>query len=495
VNATEHGEESVEDVVWREAAADGKFDLVVDLNFRMDTSALYSDVVLPAASWYEKDDLNTTDLHSFIHPLQAAVPPCWESKTDWQIFRELAWHTQQLAQRSMPEPVQDIVLTPLAHDTPGEIAQPKVRDWAKGECEPVPGKTMANVAVVTRDYTNLYNQFVSLGPKFRAGLGHHGTRYAVEDLYDAYAGVRPTESWNGATYPSLREDRWVCEAILHFAPESNGELAWRAFKSESEKTGRDHSHLAAGTREVRYTFDDIVRQPRRILTSPFWTGVTKNGRAYAGFVQNVEELIPWRTLTGRQHFYLDHEVYRAFGEHVPTFKPRPDQETIGDLENTDVDHRSIVLNYLTPHGKWHIHSTYGDTLRMETLSRGIEPFWMNERDAGLLGIRDNDWVEIRNDHGIVITRACVSSRIPRGMCFIYHATDRTVGVPLTSERAPDGARRRGGGHNSLTRARLKPVFMIGGYAQFSYAFNYWGPPGINRDTWVVVRKREGVPEW
>jgi nitrate reductase alpha subunit len=58
-------------------------DLVVDLNFRMDTSALYSDIVLPAASWYEKADLNSTDLHSFIHPLSAAVPPCWESRSDW----------------------------------------------------------------------------------------------------------------------------------------------------------------------------------------------------------------------------------------------------------------------------------------------------------------------------------------------------------------------------------------------------------------------------
>ena len=61
-------------------------DLVVDLNFRMDTSALYSDIILPAASWYEKNDLNTTDLHSFIHPLGQAVPPCWESKTDWKLF-------------------------------------------------------------------------------------------------------------------------------------------------------------------------------------------------------------------------------------------------------------------------------------------------------------------------------------------------------------------------------------------------------------------------
>ncbi len=38
-----------------------KLDLIVDINYRMDTTALYSDVVLPAASYYEKVDLNTTD--------------------------------------------------------------------------------------------------------------------------------------------------------------------------------------------------------------------------------------------------------------------------------------------------------------------------------------------------------------------------------------------------------------------------------------------------
>ena len=100
--AEEMAKGSVEDVVWRDAAPQGKMDLVVDLNFRMDTSALYSDVVLPAASWYEKNDLNTTDLHSYIHPLGAAVPPCWESKTDWDIFRSLAEKTSELAQHHFP---------------------------------------------------------------------------------------------------------------------------------------------------------------------------------------------------------------------------------------------------------------------------------------------------------------------------------------------------------------------------------------------------------
>lgn len=487
----EMGRDSVEDVVWRDQAPKGKIDLVVDLNFRMDTSALYSDIVLPAATYYEKDDLNSTDMHSFIHPLQAAVPPCWESKSDWVIFREIAQHTSELAARQMPTPIKDVVVTPLLHDTPAELAQPTVRDWARGECEPIPGKTMPNISFVNRDYTKIYSKFISLGRNIRdKGLGVHGTHYDVDDLYDEYLRTSPQEGWGGTRYPSLREDRWACEAILAFAAETNGECAYRAFEAESKKTGIDHTHLAVGTRSVRMTFHDLTVQPRRSLTTPYWTGIINDGRAYSSFCQNVEERIPWRTLSGRQHLYLDHEVYRAFGEHLPTYKPRIEAAKLDDLVHTEGGAGTLRLNYLTPHGKWHIHSTYGDTLRMETLSRGVEPVWLNDRDAGLAGIRDNDWVEVLNDHGVVATRACVSARIPRGLCFIYHATERTVGVP----KSPTRKGRRAGGHNSLTRVRLKPLFMIGGYAQFTFAFNYWGPPGVNRDTFVLV-KRLDKPTW
>lgn len=488
--AQEAAKDEVEDVVWHDKVELGKMDLIVDVNFRMDTSALYSDIVLPAASWYEKDDLNSTDMHSFIHPLQEAVPPCWESKSDWKIFGGIAQTTSKLAQRYLPTPLKDVVISPLMHDTPAEIAQPTVKDWAKGECELIPGKTMGNIKVIERDYTKVYQKFISLGPNFRNnGLGLHGVTYPVDDLYDEYLENHPVETWDGKRYPSLKDDRSVCEAILHFAAETNGELAYRAYVAEAKLTGIDHSHAAESTRAVRMRFSDLCAQPRRVLTTPFWTGVTRGERTYSAFCQNVEDRVPWRTLTGRQHLYLDHEVYRAFGEHMPTFKPRAELRQTRDLDCTKPEYGALVLNYITPHGKWHIHSTFGDNLRMETLSRGIEPFWMNDEDAGLLGIGDNDWVEVMNDHGVVVTRACVSARLPRGICFIYHATERTVGVPKSKTR-----QKRGGAHNSLTRARLKPVFMIGGYGQFSYGFNYWGPPGVNRDTFVVVKRIE-KPEW
>ena len=49
--------------------------------------------------------------------------------------------------------------------------------------------------------------------------------------------------------------------------------------------------------------------------------------------------------------------------------------------------------------------------------------------------------------------------------------------------------RRGGIHNSLTRILVKPTHLIGGYAQLSFAFNYLGPTGNQRDEVTVIRRR------
>jgi nitrate reductase alpha subunit len=489
--AEERAAEFVKEIVADSEAPEGKFDLIVDLNFRMDTSALYSDIVLPAATFYEKADLNSTDMHSFIHPLSEAVPPCWEARSDWEIFRTLAKKVSELARTHLPQPVADIVASPLAHDTSDELAQPQIRDWSKGECEPVPGKTMAHLTVVERDYPNLYNKFISLGPLVRRnGMGAHGVKYPIDDFYDEIVEKRthPLVEWNGQRYPSLKRAEEAADMILHLAPETNGELAYRAYQGMEKKVGLPLTDLAEKSRNARATYKDLQAQPRRLHNSPVWSGLIEDGRAYSAFTYNVERLVPWRTLTGRQQFYLDHEGYIAYGENLPTYKPVPAPAQYGDLTRSVEEGKGLALNFLTPHGKWHIHSTYGDNHRMMTLSRGIEPLWMNDRDAEGLGIVDNDWVEVFNDNGVVCTRAVVSARIPRGICIQYHSPERTLGVP----KSPLRGNRRAGGHNSLTRIRLKPLLMVGGYGQFTYHFNYWGPTGVNRDTFVLVRKLNKV---
>ncbi|MCP4958689.1 MAG: nitrate reductase subunit alpha [Actinomycetia bacterium] len=488
--AAEPDDHGVAEVNVRPDAPIGKMDLVVDLNFRMDTSALYSDIVLPAATWYEKDDLNSTDMHTFINPMQAAVPPAWESKGDWDIFTTLAAKVSQMAAGHLDGTVHDVVMQPLSHDSPDEIAQTHVADWRAGECEAIPGVTMPRFKVVGRDYTKLYERMTSLGGGVRAnGVAAHGLRMQVEDFYDELARRQPDErsrDEEGPLRPTLAKARDVAEAILALDPASNGEIAHRAFEAEEAKTGQSLSHLGAGQRDTRITFDDLVSQPRRVMVTPTWSGLIGKGRPYSPFTLNVEQLVPWRTLTGRQHFYLDHEMYIEWGEHMPVYKPRPDHAMLSETEQTLAEGQAgHLFNYITPHGKWSIHSTYGDNERMMTLSRGGYPIWINTKDAVELGIADNDWVELFNDNGVFIQRCTTSARIPRGAVFVYHATERTVGVPLSERR---GA--RAGMNNSLTRARLKPVLMSGGYGQFTYAFNYWGPTGVNRDTFVYVRRLE-----
>jgi len=484
-------DDHTKELKWHEVAPKGKMDLVVDLNFRMETSALYSDIVLPAASWYEKADLNSTDLHSFIHPLSAAVAPVWESKSDWNIFKDLAKATSELAKKYMPETQVDVMMSPLAHDSKDEITQPRLKDWYKGECEAIPGQTMHKLSVIRRDYTKLYDNYITLGEGVRnGGLGGHGNHYLCTEEYDEMLKSKhfPKETIGGKTYPSLKEDVSVCNTILHLSTLTNGELAVRAYKNMEKKTGLPLAHLAEGSRDVRMTYANLQESPKRYGNSPLWSGLMNNGRAYCAFTYNIDTLVPFRTLTGRQHFYLDHDMYIAYGEHLPTYKPSPSPEAHGDLKETLKAGKALVLNAITPHGKWHIHSTYGDNLRMMTLHRGCEPVWISEQDAETLGIKDNDWCDVHNDHGTFCTRAVVSSRIPKGVCIVYHATDRTLNIP----KSPVRGGKRGGGLNSFTRVHLKPNYLCGGYGQFSYHFNYWGPIACNRDTHVTIKKMDKV---
>jgi len=487
--ADEVADQFVKDIKFRSESPKGKMDLIVNLNFRMDTSALYSDIILPSASWYEKTDLNSTDMHSFIHPLSQAIAPVWESKSDWVIFRDIAKATSELAKTHFSEPIRDLVNIPISHDSPGETSQSEIKDWTKGECEAIPGKTMHNMVVVDRDYTKIYEKFISLGPNIRNGLGAHGNGFQCSDFYDQMLEDKDhLQEVDGKKYPSLYEDEEAADAVLHLSSLTNGVLSQRAYEGAEKRTGIQLTDISEGSQDVHMCYKDLQAKPHRYNQSPVWSGLMNDKRAYSAFTYNVERLIPWRTLTGRQHFYLDHEGYIKFGEHLPTYKPSPRPEAYGELRKTKATGRAKMLNVLTPHGKWHMHSTYGDTLRMLTLSRGMEPCWLSIEDANELGIKDNDWVEVFNDNGVYSTRACVSARIPKGVCFVYHAVERTYSAPKSQVRG----RKRSGNNNSFTRVHLKPNLMVGGYGQFTYHFNYWGPVGVNRDTFVIVQKMDKV---
>ncbi|MFO1116005.1 MAG: nitrate reductase subunit alpha [Beijerinckiaceae bacterium] len=489
----EEGREKPQDVVWRDAAPEGKLDLLVTLDFRMSTTCVYSDIVLPTATWYEKDDLNTSDMHPFIHPLTAAIDPVWESRTDWEIYKGIAKAFSKVA----PEVLgveYDTVLTPIMHDTPAEIAQPlDVKDWKKGEIEPIPGKTMPAVTVVERDYPNLYKRFTSLGPLMdKLGNGGKGMAWDTKHEVEFLKALNGAVTEEGPTKGLAKIDTAIdaAEVILSLAPETNGEVAVKAWDSLGGFTGRDHTHLAETKEDEKIRFRDVVAQPRKIISSPIWSGLESEKVCYNAGYTNVHELIPWRTLTGRQQLYQDHLWMRAFGEGLCVYRPPVDMRTIKPVIDTHGNGETqIVLNFITPHQKWGIHSTYSDNLLMQTLSRGGPIVWISENDARKAGLKDNDWIEAYNTNGALVARAVVSQRVKDGMCMMYHAQEKIVNMPGSETTG-----RRGGIHNSVTRAVLKPTHMIGGYAQQSYGFNYYGTIGTNRDEFVIVRKLKKI-DW
>jgi len=482
-----------EEVAWRDPVPEGKLDLVVTLDFRMSTSCLYSDVVLPTATWYEKNDLNTSDMHPFIHPLSAAVDPAWETRSDWEIYKAIAQRFSELAPGHL-DVEQDVVLTPIMHDTAGELAQPlEVRDWKKGECDLVPGVTAPQITVVERDYPATFRRYTALGPLLdKLGNGGKGIAWNTEDEVKGLARLNYTVTEEGPTRgrPRIDTDIDAAEVILSLAPETNGEVAVKAWDALSRVTGRPHRHLAETREDEKIRFRDIQAQPRKIISSPTWSGIESEHVSYTAGYTNLNELIPWRTLTGRQQFYQDHPWMRDFGEALALYRPPIDTRTVAPLLGRRGNgERELVLNFITPHQKWGIHSTYTDNLLMLTLSRGGPIVWISETDAQEAGITDNDWIELYNLNGAITARAVVSQRINRGMCLMYHAQEKIVNVPGSEITG-----RRGGIHNSVTRTVVKPTHMIGGYAQLAYGFNYYGTVGSNRDEFVILRKMAKV-DW
>ena len=482
------------DVVWADKAAEGRLDLLMTIDFRMTSSTIFSDVVLPAATWYEKHDLSTTDMHPFVHSFNPAIAPPWQTKSDWEAWKTIAKRFSELAVDHLGTR-KDVIAKPLWHDTPEAMATEHgvVKDWKLGECEPIPGKTMPVIAVAERDYTAVYDKMTSIGPLMeKLGMLTKGVAYDVKreiDILRSRNGVRRGGAGDGQ--PLVETDIQMADAILHLAGVSNGHLATQGFKFLEKRTGTQLADLSAEHEGKQITFADTQVAPVPVITSPEWSGSESGGRRYAPFTINIERSKPFHTLTGRQQFYVDHDWFLGMGEALPVYRPPLNMtELFGEEPIGTQNELGVAVRYLTPHNKWSIHSEYQDNLFMLSLSRGGQSVWMSDRDADKVGIKDNDWIEMVNRNGVVAARAIVSHRMPEGTVYMHHAQDRLIDVPLTER---DG--KRGGIHNSLTRILLKPNHIVGGYAQLAYFFNYIGPIGNNRDEVTMIRKRQAKVEY
>jgi nitrate reductase / nitrite oxidoreductase, alpha subunit len=482
------------DVEWRDDIPEGKLDLLVSADFRMTSTTMLSDVVLPAATWYEKHDLSSTDMHPFVHAFSPAIDPPWEARSDFDAFHLVARRFSDLAKTHLGVR-HDLVSVPMQHDTVGETPADggASGDWRRGDAPAIPGVTMPLLQVVERDYTAIADKLGSLGPLASTlGFTVKNVTYRLDEEVERLGrlnGVMLGGAGDGR--PALDTDVKMAEAILALSGTTNGALATQGFKTLERRVGKELHDLSEGSEEKRITFPDTQARPVPVITSPEWSGSETGGRRYAPFTVNVERLKPWHTLTGRMHLFLDHGWMKDLGEALPIYRPPLDlNRLLGEPVLGPDGAKQVTVRYLTPHSKWSIHSEYQDNLLMLSLSRGGPTCWMSPQDAEAIGAKDNEWIECSNANGIYVARAIVSHRMPEGVVFVHHAQERTIDVPKTEK-----TRRRGGIHNSVTRLLVKPTHLIGGYAQLSYAFNYLGPTGNQRDIVATIRRRSQDVEY
>ncbi|MBL4803135.1 MAG: nitrate reductase subunit alpha, partial [Emcibacter sp.] len=333
------------EIVWYDVAPQGKLDLVVTVDFRLTTTGLYSDILLPSA----------THMPSFVQGRNPEVGPAWESRWDWNIYKDLAEKFSELCPRYLGTET-DVVALPILHDTPAELAQGMdVKEWCKGEVDPIPGKTLPDYVDVVRHYPDTYKKFTALGPLMvQMGNGSKGISWDVAAEYKLLGNLNWLVTVAGVSkgMPRIETDIDAAEVILSLAPETNGQVAVKAWAALEKLTGRDHQPLAQRRKEgqnhsqkqatvldngISSALSSAISWGAKPVAEPVTEAVTEtvtelgqegdDKRDHGGYL-NVHELIPWRTLTGRQQFYQDHRWMRDFGEALCVYKPQVSGWTI-----------------------------------------------------------------------------------------------------------------------------------------------------------------------
>ena len=125
-------------------------------------------------------------------------------------------------------------------------------------------------------------------------------------------------------------------------------------------------------------------------------------RPYSTFENMLYKFQRFETLSGRQTFYVDHELYIKLGAQT--------NRGMEGIRPRDPEHYPFVV--LTPHARWSIRSRYKTSKTLLRLQRGVPCMQVNSLVAEKMKINDGDRVRVFNTLGEFFVMAKVSSSCP-----------------------------------------------------------------------------------
>ena len=337
------------------------------VDYRMSHTALYSDLLLPLKSRYESSGLEETNNMRYANLSQPmeGLEAVGESKDEWTIMAMLAKRLEEIA------------------SSRENVDRSKIKD----------DKRYAKEGY--HDLTKVYQEFTNSLESYKSK--EKESRGSVE-------GDKVEISPNSSETMALASSKDEAKASL-------SSLARTFVKLDSDSSlltyllGQQKEYQPWSIKKMQDMGGFLLLDRDRDIEgrSPIYTD-----RAYSSFEDILYKLERFETLTGRQTFYVDDDIYIRLESHT-----NRGSGGIGDLYR-----ENYPLSLITTESRWSSSAISKTAKSLLRLHRGVPYIKINTQVAEELQIEDGDRVRVYNELGEFEVMAKLSHSTPLASLFI-----------------------------------------------------------------------------
>ena len=346
------------DVTWRDEAPEGKLDLLVSLDFRMTSTTLFSRRrCCPAATWYEKYDLSSTDMHPFVHAFNAGDRPAvGDAHRLRRVRARIAAGVHRAGRAAPGRPPRPGRHAAAARHAGRDRASPAAGCWtgAQGECEPGPGPDDAQASWSSSATTAPWPSHDDGARPAGRGAGHHRQgrhrqarprRSSSSSASAARCGAAIADGRPARPGPSRPR-----ETILALSGTTNGRLAVAGFRVLEQRTGDAAGRPRRGpARAPHHLRGHPVAARSRSSPAPSGRAASTAAAATPRSPSTSSGSSRGTPSPAAMHFFLDHDWMVELGEQLPIYRPPLDMARhLRRPQGRGGRRPEVTVRYLTP---------------------------------------------------------------------------------------------------------------------------------------------------